>query len=70
MVYSLSDFLKFINDRAYEQAFRATNAIQYENIEHFLAFLDSVEIILEIGSALMGGNTAKWIVISVLQVLK
>ena len=70
MVYSLSDFLKFINDRAYEQAFRATNAIQYENIEHFLAFLDSAEIILELGSALTGGQTVKWIVISILQILK
>merc|ERR1712001_644407 len=39
-------------------------------IEHLLAFLDSAEIVLEVGSFLIGGNTAKWIVISSVQILK
>jgi len=70
LVYSASDLLKFINDRAYDQAFRTANAIQKEKIEHLLAFLDSAEIMLEIGSYLIGGNTAKWIAISTIQILK
>ena len=46
------------------------SAIQEEKIEHLLAFLDSAEIMLEIGSYLIGGNTAKWIAISSIQILK
>ena len=52
VVYSASEVLKFINDRAYEQAFQTANAIQQENIEHFLAFLDSAEILFEVASFL------------------
>ena len=70
LVYSASDLLKFINDRAYDQAFHTANAIDKEKIEHLLAFLDSAEIVLEVGSFLIGGNTAKWIVISSVQILK
>lgn len=70
LVYSASDLLKFINDRAYDQAFRTANAIQTEKIEHLLAFLDSAEMMLEIGSYLIGGNKAKWIAISSIQILK
>lgn len=70
LVYSASDLLKFINDRAYEQAFKSAESIQYENIEHLLAFLDSAEIFLEVGCFLVGGPTAKWIAISTVQVLK
>ena len=70
LAYSASDLFKFINDRAYEQAFHATNAIKYENIEQLLAFLDSAELFLEIGASLVAGDAAKWIVVSILQVLK
>ena len=70
LAYSASDLFKFINDRAYEQAFQATNAIKYENIEQLLAFLDSAEIFLEIGASLVAGDAAKWIMVSILQVLK
>ena len=70
LVYSASEVLKFINDRAYEQAFQTANAIQHEKIENFLAFLDSAEICLEVTSFLLGGNQAKWIAISIVQTLK
>ena len=70
LAYSASDLFKFINDRAYEQAFQATNAIKYENIEQLLALLDSAEIFLEIGASLVAGEAAKWIMVSILQVLK
>lgn len=70
LAYSASDLFKFVNDRAYEQAFQATNAIKHENIEHLLAFLDSVEIFLEIGAYLTSGEAAKWIMVSILHVLK
>ena len=69
LAYSASDLFKFINDRAYEQAFHATNAIKYENIEQLLAFLDSAELFLEIGASIVAGDAAKWIVVSILQVL-
>ena len=39
LVYSASDLLKFINDRAYDQAFRTANAIQKEKIGEVICFL-------------------------------
>ena len=38
LVYSASDLLKFINDRAYDQAFRTANAIQKEKIGEVICF--------------------------------
>ena len=70
IVFSLGDILKFVNDRALEQAFHTTRYVKSEQIEKLLAFLDTVEVILEVGSSLIGGNEAKWIVISTVQILK
>ena len=41
LVYSASDLLKFINDRAYDQAFRTANAIQKEKIGEVICFFIS-----------------------------
>ena len=71
LVYTAADLLKFVNDRAYEQAFRTADSIQHEDIEHLLAFLDSAEMLLEVGCYLMtGSGAARWIVISIIQILK
>ncbi len=69
-MYSASDVLKFVNDRAYEQAFRTVDAVESEKIETLLAFLDSTEMFLEVGSLLVGGEKAKWIAVSIVQLLK
>lgn len=69
LVHSASDLLKFINDRAFDQAL-LLNSIEDEKIEHFLACLDSLEILVEIGSFLMAGPTAKWVAISIVQLFK
>ena len=70
VVFAFGDILKFVNDRAFEQAFHTTRYVHSEQIEQLLAFLDTAEVILEIGSSLIGGHTAKWIVISTVQILK
>jgi hypothetical protein len=70
LVHAASDVLKFVNDRAYQQAFNTANAIQYEKIEHLLAFLDTAEVLLEVGASMMGGEMTKWVVVSTIQVLK
>ena len=70
LVSSGADLLKFGNDRAYEQAFTTAHSIHYGSLEHLLAFLDTAEILLEVGSYLAGGGTARWVAITVIQLLK
>ena len=70
VVFTFGDIFKFVNDRAYEQAFQTTRYVETDQIEKLLAFLDTAELLLEVGSNLVGGHTAKWIVISTVQILK
>ena len=70
VVFTFGDIFKFVNDRAYEQAFQTTRYVETDQIEKLLAFLDTAELLLEVGSSLVGGHTAKWIVISTVQILK
>ena len=70
VVFGFGDILKFVNDRAFEQAFHTTKYMKSEQIEQLLAFLDTAELFLEIGSSLIGGHMAKWIVISTIHKLK
>ena len=70
VVFGFGDILKFVNDRAFEQAFHTTKYMKSEQIEQLLAFLDTAELFLEIGSSLIGGHMAKWIVISTIHILK
>ncbi len=70
LAHSFSDVLRFINDRAYEQAFNVANVVDDKRIETFLGFLETAEVLLEVGSSLFGGDVSRWVVISTVQVLK
>jgi len=70
VVHSASEILKFVNDRAYEQAFKTANFVKHQDVEHLLAFLDTAEVLIEVGASMMGGSKAKWIGISIIQTLK
>lgn len=70
LAFSLGDVVKFLNDRAYEQVFKVANAVEYNNVEYLLGFLDTAEILLEVGVGLVGGEAARWTAIAVIQFLK
>jgi hypothetical protein len=39
-------------------------------VENLLAFLDAAEIFLELGAGFLGGETTRWVVIGIVQMLK
>jgi hypothetical protein len=69
-ISSVGEIIRFVNDRAFEQVGRLVGEIDRQKVENLLAFLEAAEIFLEIGAGFVGGEVARWVVISIVQSLK
>ena len=69
-ISSIGEIVRFVNDRAFEHVGHLVGEIDRQQVEKLLAFLEAAEIFLEIGAGFVGGDLARWVVISIVQTLK
>ena len=68
LIYKAGNLLHFLNDRVFEKAFN--NEAKRDRVKFFLGLIENTEVILELSGRLAGGETGRWLVIVVVQLLK